>query len=188
LRLSAGGVDIAVPAAFVAGDASIASIEVPVAGGYPCVELKDVGHSLTTTFSLAVVGTRYEASVALRQGDSNDDDLCDMVDFAIFIDAVGAAAAGGPSNFNDDLLVNNADFSFLAVYGMQSGDACGSFDGGAPQDRISIRELRRRGLGHLAVADLNGDGWVDFDDVAIYLRDGIPRGHRPTLSGPETVQ
>jgi hypothetical protein len=39
---------------------------------------------------------------------------------------------------------------------------------------VSVRELRRRGLGHLAAADINNDGWVDLTDIELYMAGGSP--------------
>jgi hypothetical protein len=35
-----------------------------------------------------------------------------------------------------------------------------------------VRELRRTGMGELIQADLNGDGWVDLDDMQHYMQFG----------------
>ncbi|MFZ9916366.1 MAG: hypothetical protein ACO3IB_13685, partial [Phycisphaerales bacterium] len=59
----------------------------------------------------------------------------------------------------------------------------GSYDGGAPRSRVSVKELRRMGLGHLASADLNRDGWLDTNDVAYYMQFGAPMPTTPTASG-----
>jgi hypothetical protein len=53
---------------------------------------------------------------------------------------------------------------------LKSGEACGAFNGPIARDRISVRELRRTGLGELIQADLNGDGWVDLDDMQHYMQ------------------
>jgi hypothetical protein len=39
---------------------------------------------------------------------------------------------------------------------------------------VSVKDLRRQGLGHLAAADLNGDGWVDLRDIEQYVRAAGP--------------
>jgi hypothetical protein len=39
-----------------------------------------------------------------------------------------------------------------------------------PRDRVSVRELRRRGLGDLIAADINGDGWVDVQDIQMAMQ------------------
>ncbi|MHC4219804.1 MAG: hypothetical protein ACYSU7_15290, partial [Planctomycetota bacterium] len=47
-----------------------------------------------------------------------------------------------------------------------------SFDG--PITRISVQELRRRGLHDLIVADLNHDGWLDVEDMAAFAGGARP--------------
>jgi len=45
-----------------------------------------------------------------------------------------------------------------------------------------VKELRRRGMGELTVADLNGDGWVDLRDMQIYMNGGSS-GPAPAAPG-----
>ena len=46
---------------------------------------------------------------------------------------------------------------------------------GGPVVRISVAELRARGLGALASGDLNGDGWLDQEDIAAFVAGARPR-------------
>ena len=39
---------------------------------------------------------------------------------------------------------------------------------------MSVKELRRRGLGHLAESDMNRDGWIDLRDMQLYLQGAGP--------------
>jgi hypothetical protein len=59
---------------------------------------------------------------------------------------------------------------------MQAGESCASgLDGDAPaqpRTRVRVKDLRRAGLGDLAAADLNGDGWVDTRDLQLYMQGG----------------
>ena len=129
----------------------------------------------------SVVGARYLAAVSLSQGDSNDDDLVDVLDFGMYVADRGVGKNPlSRSNFDRNPVVNNADFSFIGLNFLLTGDACGgAFNGGAPRERVSVKDLRRAGLGHMVEADINGDGWVDATDMAlamqgIYRRDGAP--------------
>jgi len=45
---------------------------------------------------------------------------------------------------------------------------------GTPRSSVTVRELHRMGLGHLAIADLNGDGVIDATDIALFLMNGMP--------------
>jgi len=69
-----------------------------------------------------------------------------------------------------DTVINTVDFTFIGVNFFRPGEACGAFDGPIARDRISVRELRRTGMGELIQADLNGDGWVDLDDMQYYMQ------------------
>ena len=158
----------------VAGVGTVTGIQVPVVGSIPCLLAKDTQHSVSNAASASVVGVRYAASVVLTQGDSNDDDLIDILDFGVFLGDRGAdATRRGRSNFNSDLAVSNGDFGFISLRFLLSGDTCGAFDApGQPLSRISVRELRRRGLGNMTKADFNRDGWVDTTDMTIYMQGG----------------
>jgi hypothetical protein len=70
-------------------------------------------------------------------------------------------------------VVNNADFTYITLNFFSVGESCtGALDGKQPRDRITVKELRRMGLGELAAADLNGDGWVDARDMQSYMQGG----------------
>jgi hypothetical protein len=50
----------------------------------------------------------------------------------------------------------------------QNGESCSSgFTQPPLVTRISVKELRRMGLGHLAIADRNRDGWIDARDIEL---------------------
>jgi hypothetical protein len=165
----AGIHDVSIPQV---GAGTIQGIQVPVATGHACVAVKDTVHSLTRTAVPSVVGARYLAAVSLSQGDSNDDDLIEIVDYAMWIIDFGLSTPSGRSNFNGDALVNNSDLSFIGINFFTVGEGCTS---GAdapqhPRDRIHVKELRRMGLGELAAADLNHDGWVDTRDMQMAMQ------------------
>ena len=172
IRVKVGASTQLFEVSMVAGRGSIPSIAVPVAAEHACLLVKDANHSVSKSAAATVVGARYSASAQLKQGDSNDDDLIDILDFGNFVGARGLdPTRRAASNFNSDLVVNNGDFSFIGLNFLSVGETCGGFDGpGEPRSRISVRELRRRGLGHMAKADFNRDGWVDTADMAIFLQ------------------
>ena len=174
VRIKIGAISQLHEVVTVAGVGTVTGIQVPVVGSIPCLLAKDTQHSVSNAASASVVGVRYAASVVLTQGDSNDDDLIDILDFGMFLGDRGAdATRRGRSNFNSDLAVNNGDFGFISLRFLLSGDTCGAFDApGQPLSRISVRELRRRGLGNMTKADFNRDGWVDTTDMTIYMQGG----------------
>jgi len=176
-----------IPVAFAAWTGStpsvsvIAGIEVDFQLLPGCLEAKDAAatigaeafpsHAISgATSDLAIVGRRYVAEIILLQGDSDDNDRIDIIDYGMFAQDRGVGVAGSArSNFNGDNAVDNADFGVFVVNFFRTGQTCGpSGLTGAPLARISLRELRRRGLGHLAGADLDGDGWLDATDIQMF--------------------
>jgi len=184
VRVKAGSSTQLVNFAMTNGSGSTSDIQVPVAASYGCMSAKDASHSLTSTGTPSVSGVKYSASFSVDQGDSNDDDLVDILDFGIYVGDFGAASAGGVSNFNDDSAVNSGDYGFIALNFFHTGTGCGSFTGGTPKSAVSVKELRRAGLGNLAGADLNRDGMLDTADIAYYMQNGIParRVESPTVA------
>jgi hypothetical protein len=163
-------------------------VQVPVSSSYGCFSLKDAAHSLTDTSAVGY-GARYSASFVLTQGDSNDDDTVDILDYGFWlVDRSTAAnptrASDARSNFDGNTMVNNGDFSVIAANFFKVGESCTpGAQGPSPRDRVTLKELRRAGLGHLAVADLNGDGWVDTNDIQLYMQGGAqqPKPVDPTV-------
>ncbi|MEY2714280.1 MAG: hypothetical protein RIT24_623, partial [Planctomycetota bacterium] len=174
-RLSSGDV-VNATVSYSGTNGTVLDVEIPVRDDYTCVSAKDGDHTLAASLSMPVVGTKYvpAAAFSLRGGDSNDDNLIDILDFGIFVtdrSVAGSAPknADSRSNFDRNPVVNNIDFTFISLGFLMSGDTCGGgyANGNDPIARISVKELRRRGLGEIAQGDLNGDGWVDQFDVAL---------------------
>jgi|GEM_PF-955606 len=169
----------------------VRDVQVPVAAGYDCISAKDILHSLSGVDMPGIVGRKYEAAFTIVQGDSNDDNRIDITDFSIFVADRSVAAnfnraADARSNFNADNRVDNVDFGNISINFFRRGDSCAAgFDGEEPLARISVKELRRRGMGELTVADLNGDGWVDMRDVQAYMNGGSS-GSAPAVPGVPT--
>ena len=182
VRIKAGASTQVVSVATTNGSGTASDVQVPVAAAYACLTAKDTGHSLSDTAAASVSGVKYSASFSADQGDSNDDDLVDILDFGVYVGDFGPAAAGAISNFNDDTDVNSGDFGFISINFLKSGTTCGALTGGTPRSSVTVKELRRAGLGHLAVADLNRDGVLDTADIAFSLQHGIrsKRPDRPT--------
>ncbi len=181
VRITAGSTQL-VNVAMTTGSGTASNVHVPIAVSYPCILAKDPGHSLSNTGASSLVGVEYAASIALDQGDSNDDNLVDILDFGIYVGKFGAALAGGSSNFNDDTSVNSGDFSFISLNFAHSGTVCGAFTGGAPRNSVSVKELRRSGMGELAGADFNRDGMLDVNDVVYYMQNGIHQPAKPIVT------
>jgi len=179
IRIKSGAQTQVVSVSMTGANGTASGVQVPVAASYSCLSAKDTVHSLTSTGAASISGVKYAASFALDQGDSNDDDFVDILDFGVYVGKFGVALASGNSNFNADLLVNNADFSFISVNFFHHGASCSAFTGGNGVGSISVKDLRRQGLGYLAASDLNRDGMLDANDVAYYMQHGIQTAKRP---------
>jgi len=170
-RLSSG-VAVTADVSFTAnGNGTARDVEIPVLANYTCVTAKDPINTLADAQTMSVSGTKWvcPAAFSLPAGDATDDNVKDIFDFAAFVTDRGAGKNElSRSNFNRDGQVNNTDFSFISIGFLAVGEDCngGFFNGGA-RDRVSVKELRRMGLGHMEEADINGDGWVDTNDVAL---------------------
>ena len=185
-----------VEVSMVRANGSIIDLHVPIANGYGCTTARDRDHSLAQVSATAIVNREYATSFTLRQGNSNNDSQIDIFDFSLFVvdRSTGTSsdvATNARSNFNADTLVTNADFGFLTLNFFEVDQTCGGNVAGAssaPVSRVSIKELRRRGLGNLAVADINGDGWVDLNDVQLYMQGAgqAPAGVDTTRGRPAT--
>ena len=146
-----------------------------------CVSVKDAAHTLAAASTMPVAGTKYAPSAfVLGGGDANDDNIRDILDYGAFVfDFGGGKNPSSRSNYNRDGRVDLADFTYVTLGFLQSGATCGggNFDGNTPRDRVSVRDLRRAGMGEFAIADLNHDGWVDVTDVTMWAQGSRPRGY-----------
>ncbi|MCE2883747.1 MAG: thrombospondin type 3 repeat-containing protein [Planctomycetaceae bacterium] len=194
MRIESGGVTQTTQVAMTGTSGVATGIAIPVSATPPCIRLKDVGHSVSRVGTATDSGARWSLSLTLPQGDSNDDDVVDIIDFAIFVANRGAAStAAGISNFNADLIVNNADLGFIGLNYFAQGETCGGFGPPqAPRERVRVIDLVRAGMRDLAAADLDRDGWVSQSDIAAYLSGNAsppptPRPiRRPLPNGSET--
>ena len=182
IRVTIQGVTTLHTVVFSDGCAVIPNLVVaPVAIDPGCILAKDPVHSLAKSASASVNGTEFEASVLLIQGDSDDDNKVDVIDYALWESDLGTGVAqDARSNFNGDTVIDLADRTFVVESVWRSGDSCTTgFTDSPIVTRVSVKELRRRGLGHLAVADRNRDGWVDVRDVRLAqsLMPGIGAGN-----------
>ena len=139
-----------------------------------CASLKDISHSLrkVQAAGFSTSGTKWTVDFgALTQGDSNNDDLVDILDFGMYVgDTTGTATAAARSNFDGDTDVDTGDYTFISGNFFQVGAACGSAWHNPPMSSVTLKQLRRMGMGDLAVADINRDGRVDSADIVAFLQ------------------
>ncbi|MEQ8850451.1 MAG: cohesin domain-containing protein [Phycisphaerales bacterium] len=134
-------------------------------------------------------------------GNLNDDDFIDILDFGVYIGQFGTSPGAdtpcgfvGPhADISGDGDVLGGDFTFIQINFLQFSEAdcpgallmAGSPNmtvnqagvsgvETGPVESITVRELRRRGLGHLASADLTGDGVLDQADMWAFLSGARP--------------
>lgn len=174
-------------------------------GDYDCLLVSDHLHTLKRNAAdFALAGTKWSASVigidSLLGGNLNGDlygGYIDILDFGIFVGEFGnnygtpnttCATPAPHADISGDGLVTTADFTFISGNFLEQNESCPVFlnpgakpatslqDAG-PITRITVSDLVRLGMGDLAVADLNHDGWLDGLDIAAFLD-----GARPTRS------
>ncbi len=190
---------------FTSGSSGTVTLAAPCqAAGYTCVTARDRLHTLRRTIVLS--SPPYVASFtagngkALIGGNLNDSRFVDIIDFGIFttqdMSNVGASTtcsmmppATRHADVNGDGAVESIDFAFISNNFLAVRDGnCGSNPNSLiadeqPISRISVAELRQQGLSDLARSDLNHDGWLDQQDVMLWMQ-GVRPSNPPTPAGP----
>ncbi|MCK6483936.1 MAG: HYR domain-containing protein [Phycisphaerae bacterium] len=136
-------------------------------------------------------------------GNLNDDPFIDILDYGIWAGQVftsfgtgdtTCSTAGPHADVSGDGSVGFGDFTFIFVNFLKEHEAncCGQpgfapfTDGPArrqrPLTRISVAELRRRGMHDAIAGDVNYDGWLDTWDIVLVLL-----GERPNPLGTPPV-
>lgn len=181
---------------FTAGVASGVVVQVPC-GNYTCVSARDKLHTLRRTITggpyFAVSGTQYVADFngagkILIGGNLNDDRYIDILDFGVY--AWQYAVNYGTANttcatpyphadISCDAFVDAFDFTYIQIHFLAGREAACSgaaleVDGAEPVASITVDELVARGLGELAMGDLNEDGVLDAADIQAFLAGARP--------------
>jgi hypothetical protein len=188
-------VTVSQPLTFFNGFAS--AVDMPIPGGdWECLTVRDELHTLSSRaadfsspdgihYTATVTGAPASGGHWLVSGNLNDDEFVDILDFGVmsplYLSVASpdtpCGAVGPDANVNGDDRVDLLDLVFIMGNWLVASepDCCGS--GGTadrwagPIEAISLNELRLMGLGHMAEADLNRDGWLDMNDIRV-LRDG----------------
>jgi hypothetical protein len=158
----------------------------------------DGDFGLSGTVYVADFSSGGTTNDSLIGGNLNDDPWVDIFDFGVFALQFSTNYGTGDtdcltpsphSDFNGNGVVWTEDFTFIEVnFGDGAEPDCClgpapvsgrwrrptalSHDG--PVTRISVGELRRRGMGDLVVGDLNDDGWLDVRDMEAFLNGARP--------------
>ncbi len=152
---------------------------------FTLVSVKDPLHTVRTTAAVAHLGgSKYDASVALFGGDANGDNVIDIVDFAIFAAQFGTewptpdTPIGTPPphcDFSADGKAATADYTFFVANFLLAGDpppGAFLFDPPLPKKAETVKALLRAGIANAKKMDLDGDGWVTFDEITRFLGRG----------------
>ncbi len=120
----------------------------------------------------------------------------DVLDYGTFVSQFGAdygtgntdcSTEGPHADIDGDGLVTTDDYAFISMNFLTSSKTCCGVDG-LPAGTsttgitsITTEELRRTGRGDLIVADLNGDGVLNVDDMNAFMS-----GARPSTKDSST--
>ena len=150
-------------------------------------------HTLTSRVTPTIVGGQYVADFTgadlLYQADQYDDNLVDILDFGVFVTEWGwfgdPNTPCGDTFPKSDMDASGAldaqDFGFVASNFLMIGDpdCCAApLALRGPRSSITVTQLQSMGLGHLAIADLTGDGVLDVADMEAFAN-----GVRPLRPG-----
>jgi hypothetical protein len=83
IRFTTGSTSTIKQIAFDGTAGSASAVEIPVAATHVCITAKDTLHSVSASAVPSVAGLRWAASFVLHQGDSNDDNAVDVLDFGV---------------------------------------------------------------------------------------------------------
>jgi hypothetical protein len=162
------------------GDA-FATAQIPI-GSYNCATVDDDLHSLVSQTDVVIVGTNYSLSAtgasALVNGDLNDDNTINVIDWGIVVVRIGSAAAvntdcsttGFQPDFDGSGTVTDVDGQFVLSSFLANGDSfCGSAGILAANiSKISVADLSKIMGENAAAADINRDGVVDLRDMRLW--------------------
>jgi hypothetical protein len=156
--------------------------QIPV-NSYNCATVDDDLHTLVSQTDVVIAGYNYALSAtgadALVNGDLNDDNLINVIDWGIVVIRIGTSAAvdtdcmtdGFQCDFNGNGLVTDFDGNYVLDSFLARGDnGCGLPPTMLAQNvtRISVKELSAIVGADASAADLNRDGVVDQRDMSMW--------------------
>ena len=108
-------------------------------------------------------------------------DVIDILDFGQFVAMYNTTppidtpcpTGLGHGDINADGVVDSLDFGFISKNFLEhSKDCCppsiATLGTTTPRTEVSVRELRQMGMSDLAVADMNNDGLINMEDMALF--------------------
>lgn len=117
--------------------------------------------------------------------------VIDILDYGTFVAEWGedygtgdtpCGTVGPHADIDGDGDVDLDDYMYIEMNFLASAKMCCGVEGlpagAAGLTEVSVRELREMGRGELAVADLNGDGMLDMNDMQAFMQ-----GARPSTKG-----
>ena len=137
-------------------------------------------------FMVSFLGDPILGGNWLVSGNLDGSSAIDVVDFGIFVDYymtlqpadTPCDEVGVNADFNGDAYVDGRDWGFISEH-LEMTDMTSCCDTTAATTdgevvlEISIEELVARGLGRLAVADLNSDGMLNQQDIELFRAHGL---------------
>lgn len=182
-------IDFGLPYNFT-GSARKVQFEIP-AGTYSCAMARDPKHTLRSKSNLEIVDGIYKARFTgdpilngnwLINGNLNEDNVIDIVDFGVLLSLEGMSLNPHTlcgliephADINGDGIVDDMDKDFvLTNFLMADTSSCcittTTTSVSESITRISFDELERMGLYGLEKYDVNGDGFLSYDDLEGYI-------------------
>jgi hypothetical protein len=174
-------------------------------GNYLCIAAYDPLHTLCAEAMVECVDNMWVATFKgdplaggnwLVGGNLNNDENIDVLDAGTYMYEIATMASYPNGNtdcdteaphgdINADGAVDAADYTFIVENFLMACKSPCCDDGTAGADAVldaTLKELRAMGLGHLSVADLNGDGRLNTDDMTAYLQGVQPQMLTPKRS------
>ncbi len=163
------------------GVAIITQLPCGVGTAIDAVSAKDPLHTLRSAGALTYLGNnQYMGSVALAGGDANNDNVIDVLDFGVFASQYGMNVGANTAisqppphaDFSANGLVDTADYTFISTQFLMVGDPPPGnwlLAPPTPKKRASVKEMLVAGAFRAAEFDLNGDGWVDYWEIEMWL-------------------
>ena len=121
--------------------------------------------------------------------------VIDILDYGTFVAEWGenygtgdtpCGTVGPHADIDGDGDVDLDDYVYIEMNFLASAKMCCGYEGlpagSAGLTEISVRDLREMGRGELAVADLNGDGMLDMNDMQAFMQ-GTRPSTKSTRSG-----